>query len=969
MRRGIKVTGDLKKLENFRDALLLAEMAAWLHDFKKCSDENVVVQAYDRPNNAQGLKKEFIDTDLIPNPPDIHLLNNTISFNELVKKGGRGNDNDMTQHWITRAMRRCHKAAHIEKEDPDDINTSRQQVHDTRLSNPFGFEGNPLNGLTNKLKSIPYELTNRYLFLKKIHSAFVCAPGDTRRPENEVTLWDWSFVVAALYKAAIAKAVLTNIFVNPSQISWKLFSIRFAGLEYLQNSQRISDLLARREIIQDSLNRVKNLLEEEYPLAMEVYRDENGSVYVFPDIENLLLYKDENGRSLRDIILNCFDEGTVKSNPTLSLNGELVPALNEDNLLDKWRAQLPNRTYELPPMKKHLYKRIFLQNSAYEVIEWWSSHQEEVCIVCGMRPQGYGAVNRDEHYNRIRSECSIKCQTCKAIERNVCWVCEERRADRSKNWSRSLKDTIWMDEITDVNRRIALMVGFFDLNPWIEGNMIKTLAVKVEDGAVTNKNPSFARIRRVWETTRNFWDDIQMNFSDIIDNSGPRLQVTGNVCPEKDKDTLGLYHAYQLLLGNANLSVVWDSKNQRFITADNIDAIAEPTRLGENVESWLKAHIGKHITIEEPTGYGSQNKKWGSIKIENVEPIQDSKYTPAIPILAEPRTFMALVPADKALNLVSKINEKYEREMGKVRNRLPLHLGVVFAPHKTPLRTILDAGRRMIIEKTAYTDGWEVVKKEYFTKDAELLPETLRNDPHFTECVRLKLARDNHTAVWHVPLSMGDGKTKDNWYPYVFVQHDKNENTPSGRKRMFEAPCPWNLDSNNTPQPTWLVHAKDIEEHDVIYFTPSTLDFQWLDTSGRRFEIDYDNKGRRRDMPQRPYMLEDLNILRGEIWETLKKYLSTSQIHVLYELIETKRYEWEVSDSEVFRKFCYDVIANVEWKKHKIHGSTKSVYPWKTDTKPPEKDWLTQWADYAVRGCLSDVIELYMKVLKEKPEN
>jgi hypothetical protein len=710
-------------------------------------------------------------------------------------------------------------------------------------------------------------------------------------------------------------------------------------------------------------------LEEEYPLAMEVYRDENGSVYVFPDIENLLLYKDENGRSLRDIILNCFDEGTVKSNPTLSLNGELVPALNEDNLLDKWRAQLPNRTYELPPMKKHLYKRIFLQNSAYEVIEWWSSHQEEVCIVCGMRPQGYGAVNRDEHYNRIRSECSIKCQTCKAIERNVCWVCEERRADRSKNWSRSLKDTIWMDEITDVNRRIALMVGFFDLNPWIEGNMIKTLAVKVEDGAVTNKNPSFARIRRVWETTRNFWDDIQMNFSDIIDNSGPRLQVTGNVCPEKDKDTLGLYHAYQLLLGNANLSVVWDSKNQRFITADNIDAIAEPTRLGENVESWLKAHIGKHITIEEPTGYGSQNKKWGSIKIENVEPIQDSKYTPAIPILAEPRTFMALVPADKALNLVSKINEKYEREMGKVRNRLPLHLGVVFAPHKTPLRTILDAGRRMIIEKTAYTDGWEVVKKEYFTKDAELLPETLRNDPHFTECVRLKLTRDNHTAVWHVPLSMGDGKTKDNWYPYVFVQHDKNENTPSGRKRMFEAPCPWNLDSNNTPQPTWLVHAKDIEEHDVIYFTPSTLDFQWLDTSGRRFEIDYDNKGRRRDMPQRPYMLEDLNILQGEIWETLKKYLSTSQIHVLYELIETKRYEWEVSDSEVFRKFCYDVIANVEWKKHKIHGSTKSVYPWKTDTKPPEKDWLTQWADYAVRGCLSDVIELYMKVLKEKPEN
>ena len=517
------------------------------------------------------------------------------------------------------------------------------------------------------------------------------------------------------------------------------------------------------------------------------------------------------------------------------------------------------------------------------------------------------------------------------------------------------------------------------------------------------ESQSFARIRRVWETTKNFWQDIMPTDEKLeisksecgktLALAGPRLKIEGEL---NKGDTLGRYHAYELSLHSTKLNVVWvpedNGKNGYFITSKN--SIFFTRLLGkslpkqnksestneyqERLHEWaaetLKKEIYGTLTIEEPTGYGAKNKNWGSIKIENVEPIQDSKYTPAIPILAEPRTFMAIVPADKALNLVSKINEKYEREMGKVRNRLPLHVGVVFAPHKTPLRTILDAGRRMMIEKTAYVDGWKVIEKkviekEYFTKDAELLPETLCNDPHFTECVRLKLTRDNRTAVWHVPLSMGDGKTKDNWYPYVFVQHDKNEKTPSGRKRMFEAPCPWNLDTDNTPQPTWLVHAEDIEELDVIYFTPSTLDFQWLDTSGRRFEIDYDNEIRRRDMPQRPYMLEDLNILQGEIWETLKKYLSTSQIHALYELIETKRYEWEVSDSEVFHKFCCDVIANLEWKKHKIDGSIKSVYPLKTDTKTPEKDWLTQWADYAVRGWLSDVIELYMKVLKEKPEN
>jgi len=314
--------------------------------------------------------------------------------------------------------------------------------------------------------------------------------------------------------------------------------------------------------------------------------------------------------------------------------------------------------------------------------------------------------------------------------------------------------------------------------------------------------------------------------------------------------------------------------------------------------------------------------------------------------------------------------------MGKVRNRLPLHTGILFAPHKTPLRTILDAGHRMMVEKTTSVDGWEVVEKECLIKDDITLPKYLRGNSHFTECVRLKLTHENHTvlarekrtAVWHVPLTMGDSETKDNWYTYVFVQPDKNGNPPSGRKRIFEAPCPWNLDDNNNPQLTGLVHAKYIEEGDVIYFTPSTLDFQWLDTSGRRFEIDYDNEGRRRDMPQRPYMLDDLATLKGEIWGTLKKYLSSSQIHALYELIETKRYEWKSPDSKVFRKFCCDAIVNLEWKRCEIDGSKESVYPWKTSTKPPEKDWLEEWADYAVRGWLSDVIELHMKVLKEKPE-
>ncbi len=82
---------------------------------------------------------------------------------------------------------------------------------------------------------------------------------------------------------------------------------------------------------------------------------------------------------------------------------------------------------------------------------------------------------------------------------------------------------------------------------------------------------------------------------------------------------------------------------------------------------------------------------------------------------------MVLVPADKALEAAKKIKEKYEKEMGKVRNRLPMNLGIVYAGYHTALPAIMDAGRRLMQinneEKT-----WTLIKQpeefaDYFEFD------------------------------------------------------------------------------------------------------------------------------------------------------------------------------------------------------------------------------------------------------------
>lgn len=143
--------------------------------------------------------------------------------------------------------------------------------------------------------------------------------GETRRPLNDVTLWDYSTSVAALFKAAVAKAILEKHFAKTSDLRWQLLSVRYDGLAYLSQSHHISDLLARRDAALSALEEVRVLIEVEYPLGAEIYRDENGSVFVVPHVEydgreqNLLSLPVGDEGTLGQIIVKRFSAAKVKS--------------------------------------------------------------------------------------------------------------------------------------------------------------------------------------------------------------------------------------------------------------------------------------------------------------------------------------------------------------------------------------------------------------------------------------------------------------------------------------------------------------------------------------------------------------------------------------------------------------------------------------------------------------------------------
>ena len=1049
--------GNLQDLAKHRKDILLAEVAAWLHDWKKCSDEHLKVVLGNNyrqyrtefrrncpsftPSPAQGLPKTDFSRRFFPHfssetVNDLCRSSSPISMERVVSEGRRGRE-DTSLSVVIWLLRKAHHSAHMEKELEDRELEGLQCTYTPKSSTVFGFERREISGLTAILAQIGPVIQDRSHLFSLLYPLWHKAVGDTRRPINEVTLWDWSSVVAALYKAELARCVLTGQSQQPQDVAWRLLSIRTDGIGYMLSAPSIPDLLARKDLLTNAWDRVQKVVEEDYPLGLEVYRDENGPVYVVPDLENLLGLEnpEDNHKTLREYLLDAFRAGTVKDNPCLAIDGEIVPAFKLDK--KPWKGQPAPK--ELPPIGEHLKQQIPLQSDPIAIAQPWCHHNEEICTICGLRPQG---------------------PSPKAKGRKMCDVCEERRTDRAKDWAANLGSTflstIWLSEVADAHHRLALIVGQFDLTHWLSGTLVRSLAVRTpnnQNGHTEDqvaKNPSFARLRRIWETIHRFWQTIAptetppkelvafcqqngLNLEDLWDgplsleksvigqaigNAGPRLLIQGMLQPRHPKETPAPYHTYELRLGRVKIGMLWDPKRQGFVTLENLVYIAkqlgdkmpkpqsregkqetkeEKERFREALNRWASEVVQQEIqsqrtlTIEEPAGYGGRNKEWGTIEIQEVERLPQP-YVPVVSILAEPRTFMALVPADKAVDVVQAIRTKYEREMGKVRNRLPLHLGVVFADAHTPLRAILDAGRRML-KQQSHSTLWRVVgeREKRIAKKVGLIIEQVtqkdlpeedleskrpqliyrkwekkeeRVTEQFKKWHRIVLLSEERfrrcLLTWYVPAVMGDGSTEDHWYPYVFWEQDKDGSTDPGsattqRTRYYQAPNPFNPDADGKPQLGWLVHAGELEPGDKVYFTPATLDFQWLDSSASRFEIAYDESGRRRGSLHRPYLLDELDDLQ-KCWQLLAgdKRLTNTQIHQVRDLIEAKRREWFPENPQdslkdaTFRQFCRDVLKNAEWGEA----------PSSTDIKR-----LTNWA---VSGVLTDAVELFAQILKRK---
>jgi hypothetical protein len=834
---------SLKVLKDNRDALLLAEVAALLHDVGKLSGLFIDQQSSQPSPNSTGFEHEravqklngFVDNHFLQNLQSIRLRN-TLNFTLIPNNSRIGqvldlilhHDNSKHSAFLVQLLNGCDGA-----DSGADKGTTRSQglpkgakqpSSDTFIATAFGKEDSKLRIDTVRIDDIRQKLSKkvgkrldpqvflgkaerkRLEILRMARYAYQRALGETRRSANDVTLWDHSFSVATLYKTSLATLLLCNRLNINHLLRWRLLRVNFDVLALYAKAIKIADLLGYQRVVDKACETVKQLVEEEYPLGNEIYRDSTGIYFTFPDLD---LPAD-----LAQEIRCRVERVEMELAPRIAVTvGDGKTATEQlKGILGKARKEA----------LEALAQPFDIQNLSACWQQQWTTvgaGQWEVCPVCRLRPMQEG--------------------------KEACETCLKRRVSRIKIWESDPAQTIWIDEIADHNDRVALIVGRFGLDDWLSGDLVQTMLVKAVQNNPKDcvpKNPSPARLRRVWETCQRFWTEtvereiLARHHSHGAQNPGlrcARLLLTPDKTNGWREDV-----PYDGVVNDGEISLLWRKDVQQFITISNLELAGD-------------IQPGQTIVVSEPDrpqqiSFVVQSKAQAT-----------GKYTPYLRLLASPDQFLALVPAAAALEIARRIHEEYQKQFGKVQNRLPLFLGLVFFQRKISLTAVMDTARRMLaapLKDELWKVGQDVTSGQVkFMNDVE----------------------------WNIPTVMGDGTTPDNWYPYFFFS-----GTPSHAQHYFQH------------NGSWLVYVDDLKQGDEVKVIPSRFTYLFLETTARRFRFD----------PERDVMLLDELPRLMKMWDDLKSSgITDTGLRNVQALLERKGEIWG-RDSEEFKHLAHTTL-------------------------------------------------------------
>jgi len=693
-----------------------------------------------------------------------------------------------------------------------------------------------------------------------LRKAFTGTLAETRLPNNDVTLFDQSYVAAALFKSASAGAILEGSSFPWSsnglkqQTRWRLLTIGIGADHYEARAVKIGDWTGARLALDEFFTRVCKLVEVDLAVGSLLYRDGEACVFSFPGER---FGHDKQGYQGDDLQVADWQSWMAEQMDGYArdANLEMPPYCH----ISEPSRSLVGMTAEIRKARETMAVPLHRNWQ----IPGQDSPDGHVCPVCLVRR------------SRSGTDKQRPCDSCKA-----------RRTHRLDKWLEEEfgSDSIWISEVADANDRVALVTMSLDIEPWLDGirlDALRTQAIPewrkfnpilknqpnpidpstcfdslfqhikgklqsfdkadpvlsglqegyqhetdwptffskiVEDrtdspqwdaidesgraGWLTHqlfcKLASPGRIYRFWRQAEDFFNVLLAEFREIAAADQNRWRVRRLVI-KPDNGSSGSWEGRQTYggrNGDAPVSLLYRAQTKDFLTICNLARLLKP----EQDKDCLRG-----ITLELKAD-DSMDAKRLVVHSAADDAGALGVYHPVIPLELSPVRFRILLPLEAVSGCVDRTIEAWRDQFARVWDRLPLRVGVVAFPRMTPFQAVIDAARTIEddLDRINKSQTWRVAGCE--TREG-------------VTALSIKSLDHPHELLKTIPIGLPDGQN-DVFYPYLAVE-DKQVRFP--------------LDFQH-PNGQVLRHAKDLRSGDGVLVYPSLIATIFMDGTARRFE-------------------------------------------------------------------------------------------------------------------------------------
>lgn len=694
-----------------------------------------------------------------------------------------------------------------------------------------------------------------------LRKAFTGTLAETRLPNNDVTLFDQSYVAAVLFKSAAAGAILEGSSFPWSsnglkqQTRWRLLTIGIGADHYEARAVKIGDWTGARLALDEFFTRVCKLVEVDLAVGSLLYRDGEACVFSFPGER---FGHDKQGYQGGDLQITDWEGWLAEQMDGYArdANLEMPPYCH----ISEPSRSLVGMTAEIRKARETMVVPLHRNWQ----VPGQDSLDGHVCPVCLVRR------------SRSGTDKQMPCNPCKA-----------RRTHRLDMWLEGEfgSDSIWISEVADANDRVALITMSLDIDPWLDGTRLDALRTQAipewrkfnpvlknqpnpidpstcfgslfqhikgklasfdkTDSVLSNLQegyqhetdwPSFfskivedrtdspqwdtldengragwlthqlfrklaspGRIYRFWRQAEDFFNVLLAEFREIAAADQNRWRVRRLVI-KPDNGSSGSWEDRQTYggrYGDAPVSLLYREQTKDFLTICNLARLLKP----EQDKDCLRG-----ITLELKAD-DSMDAKRLVVHSAADDAGALGVYHPVIPLELSPVRFRVLLPLEAVSGCVDRTIEAWRDQFARVWDRLPLRVGIVAFPRMTPFQAVIEAARNI----EGDLDG---IKK----------PETWRvagcETREGVTALSIKSLDHRQELLQTIPIGLPDGRN-DVFYPYLAVE-DKQVRFP--------------LDFQHPTKSQVFRHAKDLRSGDGILVHPSLIATIFMDGTAKRFE-------------------------------------------------------------------------------------------------------------------------------------